>query len=333
MFLSESLYQPQGGRTSIHQNTGFPVHKDVYEDLNDCNLVGFSFGKPKIKIVKKKMTSENEVGTEVYENECERFMLIFRAFTAELMDGTIERKEKAALRAKEMEKLLDPCIKHLKAETKIMQRRRDYKKAMEKYGEFVKIFTDGSALGEGVAGCAVAIPELGRIKIQKIQYEKAIQAELQGLLEALLLILDSTWKLGDSVVICTDALTGLESLMSVKAHKRESLIRRIQDTAFRASKKLKVLRFMWVPAHMGIADNEQADLGARHAANIMNSKPDIICYDPRVEKDFLRDNLAKKAKFLPKKEKPEKNKKKLLEPDQKMCFNRAPKDTQLLVSY
>lgn len=317
MFLTESLCQPQGGRTSIHQNIGFPVHNDTYADLNGCNLVGFCFGKPKVKIVKTKITSENEVGTEVYEKECERFMLIFRAFTAELTDGIMERKEKAALRAKEIEKLLDPCIKHLKAETKIMQRRRDYKKAMEKYEEFVKIFTDGTALGEGVAGCAVAIPELGRIKIRKIQYEKAIQAELQGLLEALLLILDSTWKLGDSVVICTDALSGLESLMSVKAHKRETLIRRIQDTAIRASKKLKVLRFMWVPAHMGIADNEQADLGARHAAKIMNSKPDIICYDPRGEKDFLRDNLAKKAKFLPKKEKPGKNKKKLLKPDQK----------------
>ena len=240
-------------------------------------------------------------------------MLIFRAFTAELTDCIIERKEKAAFRAKEMEKLMDPCIKHLKAETKIMKRRRDFKNEMKKYETFVKIYTDGSAAGEGVGGCAVAIPELGRIQVRKIESEKAIQAELQGLLEALKVILNPTWKLGDSVVICTDALTGLESLVSIKACKRERLIPRIQDTAIRASNKLKVLRFMWVPAHMGIVDNEQADFGARHAINVIDSKADIIYYDPRGEKDFLRDNLAKKAKFLPKNEKAWSKKEKAVE--------------------
>ena len=55
------------------------------------------------------------------------------------------------------------------------------------------------------------------------------------------------------------------------------MIRRLQDTLIRTSKRLKSLRLFWVPGHMNVRHNEFADQGAKYATSIKN-KWEVIPY-------------------------------------------------------
>jgi hypothetical protein len=109
----------------------------------------------------------------------------------------------------------------------------------------------------------------------------------------------SNFKSTDKIVICTDSLTGLDSLVSTKAHKKEPLVRRLQDTIIRASKKVKELKFIWVPAHMAIYDNEQADYGADYATTSLTDKFQTIKYAKKTEEQFFEELMEKKQKYDP----------------------------------
>ncbi|KAK2723848.1 hypothetical protein QYM36_002262 [Artemia franciscana] len=109
----------------------------------------------------------------------------------------------------------------------------------------------------------------------------------------------SSFKSTDKIVIYTDSLTNLDYLVSTKAHKKEPLVRRLQDTIIRASKKVKELKFIWAPVHTAIYDNEQADYGAGYATTNLTEKFETIKYAKKTPEQLFEQLRQKKLKYDP----------------------------------
>ena len=215
---------------------------------------------------------------KIFEKERKRLSRTSWAFAAELNDRDKERRKKAMTRAEEIQKLLDPSLTKLRSKKTENGLRNEFYKAIERYDDnFIILYTDGSfKLNEG-SGCSIAIPRRKQVICIRTESKSSIQAEYEGILRALEVILSPKWGSQDSVVICTDCLSCLDSIVSIKASKKEVLVRRIQDTLVKASKRLKTLRLLWVPGHVGIWDNEMADTGANYARRMQN-KIDVMNY-------------------------------------------------------
>jgi len=239
-----------------------------------------------------------EAKNTIFAEEVKRLSAAFKAFAAEMTDGIENRKERAILCAKTLQEFLDPSVAILRDEQRALKRREKFKKAMKNYVEFIKLYTDGSVQEDGKAGCSIAIAELEEIRVFKIKSEKNVQAELEGLLKAAEMVL-SDFKSTDKIVICTDSLANLDSLVSTKAYKKEPMVRRLQDTIIRASKKVKELKFIWVPAHTAIYDNEQADYGAGYAATNLTEKFETIKYAKKTPEQLFEQLRQKKLKYDP----------------------------------
>ena len=121
-----------------------------------------------------------------------------------------------------------------------------------------KIFTDGSKSEEGV-GCAV-IFEKKPYLFKLPDYASIFTAELTAIVQALDLVFNSD---SSSFVIYSDSMSALTSLNEYNSF--HPLIQKAQEWLFRISVRLKSVRFCWVPAHVGIQGNEDADRNAQLA--------------------------------------------------------------------
>ncbi|KAK2701969.1 hypothetical protein QYM36_019402 [Artemia franciscana] len=281
MFISGNIFQQDNGNLILDSSR----YSQLYASRGNVNTM-----KTKVKILEAKNT--------IFDEEVKRLSAAFKAFAAEMTDGIENRKERAILCAKTLQEFLDPSVAILRDEQRALKRREKFKKAMKNYVEFIKLYTDGSVQEDGKAGCSIAIAELEEIRVFKIKTEKNVQAELEGLLKAAEMVL-SDFKSTDKIVICTDSLANLDSLVSTKAYKKEPLVRRLQDTIIRASKKVKELKFIWVPAHTAIYDNEQADYGAGYAATNLTEKFETIKYTKKTSEELFEQRREKKLKYDP----------------------------------
>ena len=129
----------------------------------------------------------------------------------------------------------------------------------------VKIYTDGSKSANGV-GCAVIHDDSSYLA--KLPSSASVfTAELTAIVKALDLAHSSRQK---SYVIYSDSKSALESLRIFNPD--HPLIQKAQEWLFRISCRLKSVRFCWVPSHVGIQGNEEADREAREAVSLDDFK-------------------------------------------------------------
>ena len=128
-----------------------------------------------------------------------------------------------------------------------------------KHSEHEKMFTDGSKFEDGV-GCAVV--HNGTSYAAKLSNSASVfTAEITAIIKALELAYHSKQ---NKFVIYSDSRSALESLRKYNAF--HPLVQKAQEWLFRISCRLKSVCFCWVPAHVGIRGNEQADKEAKIAS-------------------------------------------------------------------
>uniref|UniRef100_A0A9J8CA31 Uncharacterized protein n=1 Tax=Cyprinus carpio carpio TaxID=630221 RepID=A0A9J8CA31_CYPCA len=68
-------------------------------------------------------------------------------------------------------------------------------------------------------------------------------------------------------VICTDSLSALNSLESGTSSARQDMINQVMQSLYRTRQYGILVNFVWVPSHMGVKGNEEADNLAKQALN------------------------------------------------------------------
>ena len=128
-----------------------------------------------------------------------------------------------------------------------------------KHSKHSQIFTDGSK-SEDRVGCAVV--HNGTSHVAKLPNSASVfTAEITAIIKALEIVYSSKH---NKFVIYSDSKSVLESLK--KYNVFHPLIQKAQEWLFRISCRLKSVCFCWVPAHVGIRGNEQADQEAKEAS-------------------------------------------------------------------
>ena len=132
-----------------------------------------------------------------------------------------------------------------------------------------KFYTDGSKSAEGV-GCAVIHGEFSYVA--KLPDSASVfTAELTAIIKGLEVINKTN---GKSFVLYTDSKSSIYSLR--KYNSMHPLIQKAQEWLFRLAVKHKDIHFCWVPAHVGIQGNEEADIEAKEAASLDKIQFDAI---------------------------------------------------------
>ena len=121
------------------------------------------------------------------------------------------------------------------------------------------IYTDGSKSDKGV-GCAVVFPT-SYIETALPSVTSIFTAELQALWLALNYIFYST---GTFFTIFSDSKSALQAIQVY--HSDHPLISLIQQWLYKIHSKHKFVTFCWIPSHVGIVGNDEADLLARECA-------------------------------------------------------------------
>ncbi len=94
-------------------------------------------------------------------------------------------------------------------------------------------------------------------------------------------------------VICSDSMSALNSLSGDISTTRQELIYEILINLLRIQKMGIVLRFMWVPAHVGVQGNETVDKLAKQAMKHMNIEVQIPLSKAEI-KGIIKEHINKK---------------------------------------
>ena len=161
---------------------------------------------------------------------------------------------------------IDLNIKELKKEwenEEIGQKASSYVK--NKYNNYLDIYTDGSKDGKDRVGAGIYIPAMN-IKIAKrIPDQLSVYTS-----EMVAIIVGLQWVeevRPDRVVFCVDSISVLLSLQSLKS-TREDLVLEVHQSIYRLYRTGVDIRFCWVPAHVGLEGNEEADKIAKSALEL-----------------------------------------------------------------
>lgn len=134
------------------------------------------------------------------------------------------------------------------------------------YYSAVQIYTDGSKDPEfGKTAVAVYIP-LFNIRMSKrtSDHISVFTAEIIAICLALQWIEEIQ---PTRAVICTDSLSALNSLESGTSSARQDMINQVMQSLYRTRQYGILVNFVWVPSHMGVKGNEEADNLAKQALN------------------------------------------------------------------
>ena len=133
-----------------------------------------------------------------------------------------------------------------------------------KYGRYTQVFTDGSKDPEtGMTGFGVVVPgRQASINRRTTDGLSVYTVEMVAILIAMKWVEHAGV---DRVVICSDSASVLASLRSFKSGSRQGMLYEILISITKCVERGSEIKFMWVPAHLGIEGNEQADELAKRA--------------------------------------------------------------------
>ena len=129
-----------------------------------------------------------------------------------------------------------------------------------KYPHHSHIYTDGSKDGKVVASAAVLDEQISKSRLP--DGASIFSAELRAILLALDMVERST---NDKFVIFSDSLSSLQALDNLKVDN--PTVQRVLSKYNSLSDRNTVL-FCWLPSHVGIRGNDQADSAAKAALNL-----------------------------------------------------------------
>ena len=135
----------------------------------------------------------------------------------------------------------------------------------EVYHKHVKVYTDGSKSAEG-AGFAFHIPALTVEKAMRCSITHSpFSIELLAIRSALSWISENT-STAECFLLLSDCLSGLEAIKIFRYRQENTLVSDIFAILCQIEEKGIKIVMAWIPGHVGIPGNEEADRIARNAA-------------------------------------------------------------------
>lgn len=146
-----------------------------------------------------------------------------------------------------------------KAQTSSAVYQQEFGALCDKYRDYVKYYTDGSKMNEGV-GCALVSGTNISYGFRLNDRCSIFTAELYALLKSLQHIEGRTEK---QFLICTDSLSSVQAMDDL--YSSNPLVQNILTLLTNITSKNVKLEICWIPGHVGIKGNELADEAAKLA--------------------------------------------------------------------
>ncbi|XP_039535824.1 uncharacterized protein LOC120484610 [Pimephales promelas] len=149
-----------------------------------------------------------------------------------------------------------------------------------KYEQYIKVFTDASKDPQkGQVGVAYIIPRLKVARGERVSDHVSV---FTGELLAIMVAINKISEMGiNKTLICSDSSSALMCLEAQKSDTRQDIVLEILQILFMMQQKNKIVQFLWVPAHTGVAGNEAADKLAKHSMAKENIDIQIGCNQGR----------------------------------------------------
>ena len=175
-----------------------------------------------------------------------------------------------------------------KNETNEIVFKKEYLSMKENYVNHYEIFTDGSKQDAKVsAACFIPSDPSNPLSTRLRDDSSIFNAELQGILLALGKIKNMS-KSHKKFVIYTDSLSALLAIQNRNFKSKN--VRRVFNTIKGISPKV-CISFVWIPSHVGITGNENADRLAKAALFGTQNTKLFICWSdlkPKIDK-YIND--------------------------------------------
>lgn len=161
--------------------------------------------------------------------------------------------------------------KSKKTDTSNYAYRLEYQKIMDRYNNSTHIYTDGSKTNNNV-GCS-AIIDSCKIKYKLPGITSNFTAETFAIGVALNHIVQSK---EENFLLFTDSLSAIKSLSTL--YTKDDVIKTAQFTSTLIKNQNKNVVVVWIPSHIGIKGNEEADRAAKEAASSALETRDVYTY-------------------------------------------------------
>ncbi|XP_072375554.1 uncharacterized protein [Diabrotica undecimpunctata] len=173
--------------------------------------------------------------------------------------------------------------KYSKSEIRPSQIKTILSNILQTYENFSKIFTDASKSSNGV-GAAFVINS-SKYLFQLSPHCSIYTAELFALYRAIKFINDTNIV---KAVILSDSLSSITSIQRV--YPKHPIEKMIKSELHICQEKGRTVDFIWIPSHVGIPGNEEADLSARSAVSSADSDIILKC-GPEDLKLFIKAKI------------------------------------------
>ena len=140
-----------------------------------------------------------------------------------------------------------------------------FKEVMSSYSGWHQLYTDGSKSDTGRVGAAYFDPQYLLERTYRLSDGLEVYtAELIAICQVLGTCLK--FKIPRALII-TDSLSALQSIENGLSKSRPNLLLEIQSIINSLTESRQEARFLWVPSHAGISENEKSDQLAKNALN------------------------------------------------------------------
>lgn len=163
--------------------------------------------------------------------------------------------------------------KYVKSDTSPEQYRQVYLETLLKYNNFIKISTDGSKFNNQTGAAFVTEGDVFKFRLPDVS--SVFTAEAYSLLKVSKFIQENNTS--NQFLVQSDSLSALTSLQ--QQYSSNKVIQQTQDNFHQAITSGKIVVLLWVPAHVGIKDNERADQAAKDATKLTEIQSIITAYD------------------------------------------------------
>lgn len=126
---------------------------------------------------------------------------------------------------------------------------------------FIKIYTDASKTDDNRVGAAFIIPEINVMLNKRVNDKLSVfTGEMLAILLALEWVENSKTR---KVLIGSDSSSALNSFKNMQLDVRQDIMLEIAQTVYRIKRVGVIVKFIWIPAHIGVDGNELADKNAK----------------------------------------------------------------------